>query len=162
VPVPDDSRRKVHKSERLEMPVRQLLPLLAILTLALAGCSEAPVDIVGAVKAGTLPSNTATTIGKAFGAAFPNGIWTSWETGMGEMFAEFNAITTAENLEAGGVPDIGHGKCIDGVQRPCRLPVKFQFTLSSNNKTVGLVYVEAPERVVSDAKLKALLAFVCR
>jgi len=144
------------------MPIRRLLPVVAILTLALAGCSEAPVDIVGVVKNGTLPANTTATIGKAFGAAFPSGLWTSWETGMGEMFAEFNAITTAETLESGGVPGISHEKCIDGVQRPCRLPVKFQFTLSSDNRTVGLVYVEAPERVVSDAKLKELLAFVYR
>ena len=144
------------------MPLRRLPPVVAILTLALAGCSEAPVDIVGIVKNGTLPSNPATSIGKAFGNAFPNGLWTSWETGMGEMFAEFKATTTAENLEAGGVPGISHDKCIDGVQRPCRVAVKFQFTLSSDNRTVGLVFVEEPERVVSDAKLKALLAFVSR
>jgi hypothetical protein len=81
---------------------------------------------------------------------------------MGEKFAEFNATTTAENLEGGRIPNISHEKCIDGVQRPCRLPVKFQFTLSSANKTVDIVYVEAPERVVSDGKSKALLAFVYR
>ena len=81
---------------------------------------------------------------------------------MGEKFAEFNATTTAENLEGGGIPNISHEKCIDGVQRPCHLPVKFQFTLSSDNTTVGIVYVEAPERVVSDGQFRALLAFVYR
>jgi hypothetical protein len=152
----------VYESEASQVPARQVLPLLAILTLALAGCDEVPVDIVGIVKGATLPSNPAKTVGQAFGAALPNGIWTSWETGMGEKFAEFNATTTAENLEGGGIPNISHEKCIDGVQRPCRLPVKFQFTLSSDNKTVGIVYVQAPERVVSDGKVRALLAFVYR
>jgi hypothetical protein len=65
---------QVYVSEASKMPTRQLLPLLAILTLALAGCDEAPVDIVGIVKGATLPSNATKTVGQAFGSAFPNGI----------------------------------------------------------------------------------------
>ena len=96
----------MYESEASQVPARQVLPLLAILTLALARCDEVPVDIVGTVKGATLPSNPTKTVGQAFEAAFPNGIGTSWETGMGEKFAEFNATTTAENLGGGGIPNI--------------------------------------------------------
>ena len=133
----------------------------AVFSLALAGCADVP-DIVGIVKAGRLPAHTTKTVGKAFDDAFPSGLWTSDMSGMGEMFAHFRATTTAEALEAGGVSGIGRAKCIDGVRSPCRIPVWFQFALSSDNRSVELVYVEAPDTIGPGARRDALLAFVYR
>lgn len=82
-----------------------------ILTLTLAACAEFT-DILGDVKTGTLPS-TSRPIGQAFDAAFPGGTWTASTTGMGEMYAFFRSTTTAEALEAAGVPEVDHN-CLAG------------------------------------------------
>ena len=142
--------------------MRPLHFLMAIFTLVLGGCVGGPPDIVGIVKAGTLPSHPTKTIGKAFDEAFPGGTWDAEMTGMGEMYAHFRSTATAEDLKPGGVPGIDHEICIDGVRRPCRVQVHFQFFLKSDNRTIELMFVEAPYRVVSEARLKALLAFVYR
>ena len=95
--------------------MRPLHFLMAIFTLVLGGCVGGPPDIVGIVKAGTLPSHPTKTIGKAFDEAFPGGTWDAEMTGMGEMYAHFRSTATAEDLEVGGVPGIDHEMCIDGV-----------------------------------------------
>jgi isoaspartyl peptidase/L-asparaginase-like protein (Ntn-hydrolase superfamily) len=119
-------------------------------------------DIIAVVKAGTLPGYTNKPIGRAFDAAFPGGTWTAEETGMGEMFAHFKSTTTAETLEAADIPAIGREQCLDGAQHPCRVTVHFQFTLSSDNRTVGLIWAGAPDRVTGDARFRALIDFVYR
>ena len=142
--------------------VRLAPALAAILTLLLAGCAENE-NILGVVKAGTLPSTTR-KIGKAFDDAFPGGTWSASVTGMGmgEMVAEFHSIATAEALEASGVPPIDRKDCIDGVKSPCRIRVSFQFTLAPDFRTITLARVEAPEPMKSEEQLTALLAFVYR
>ena len=81
--------------------IRLAPPLVVILTFLLfAGCAR-NTDILGIVKAGTLPSTTK-KIGKAFDDAFPGGTWDAATTGMGEgeMLAEFHSTTTAEALRS--------------------------------------------------------------
>jgi hypothetical protein len=143
--------------------MRTLPFLVAILALVLAGCGETT-DIVGTVKAGTLPPYTTKPIGKAFDAAFPGGTWTGSTSGMGEgeMVAQFRSTGTAEALEASGVPAIDRKDCIDNTQRPCRIPVSFQFTLSPDTRSITLALVEAPKPMRSGEQLNALLAFVYR
>jgi hypothetical protein len=146
-----------------EKTLMRLAPVLvAILTLVLAGCAESA-NILGMVKAGTLPSTTK-NIGKAFDDAFPGGTWGASMTGMGmgEMVAEFHSTTTAEALEASGVPPIDRKDCIDAVRSPCRIRVSFQFTLAPDFRSVSLARVEAPEAMKSGEQLEALLHFVYR
>jgi hypothetical protein len=143
-------------------PTRLAPPLVVIFTLLLAGCAE-NADILGIVKAGTLPSTTK-KIGKVFEDAFPGGAWAASTSGMGmgEMLAEFHSTTTAEALEASGVPRIDRKDCIAGVKNPCRIRVSFQFTLAPDFRTVTLARVEAPEPMKSAEQLTALLGFVYR
>ena len=138
---------------------RWLLPI-SILTLLLAGCGDTP-DILATVKAGKLPSTTR-TIGEAFDAAFPGGTWSADMTGMGEgeMYAHFRSSSTAEALQASGVPLIDRKNCMDGVKSPCRIPVSFDFTLAPDFRTISLAEVKAPEPMKSGEQLAALLAFV--
>ena len=82
--------------------------------------------------------------------------------GMGEMLAEFHSTTTAEALEASGVPSIDRKDCIGGVKSPCRIRVSFQFTLAPDFRTITLARVEAPEPMKSGEQLTALLGFVYR
>ena len=137
-------------------------PLVVILSLLFAGCAENK-NILGIVKAGTLPSTTK-NIGKAFDDAFPGGTWSASTTGMGEgeMLAEFHSSTTAEALESSGVPPIDRKDCIGGVKSPCRIRVSFQFTLAPDFRTITLARVEAPEPMKSGEQLTALLGFVYR
>jgi hypothetical protein len=79
---------------------------------------------------------------------------------MGMTIVQLDATTTAETLEAGGVPGIDRAQCIDGVERPRRFLVSFQLLLSADTKNIGFTYVEGQDRVTSDAKLNALPAFV--
>jgi hypothetical protein len=138
----------------------RLLLLISILTLLLAGCGETP-DILAIVKAGKLPSTTK-AIGEAFDAAFPGGTWSADMTGMGEMYAHFRSSSTAEALEASGVPPIDRKNCMDGVKSPCRIPVSFDFTLAPDFRTINLAEVKAPEPMKSGEQLDAVLAFVYR
>jgi hypothetical protein len=135
--------------------------LVATLTLVLAGCGETT-GILAVVKAGRLP-NTTKSIGKAFDDAFPGGTWDASTSGMGmgEMVAQFRSTTTAEALEASGVPPIDRKHCMNGVQSPCRIRVSFQFTLSPGGG-ISLALVEAPEPMKSGEQLTALLGFVYR
>ena len=145
--------------------MRLALPLLAIFTVLLAGCRENTdnKDILAIVKAGSLPSTTK-KIGKTFDDAFPGGTWDAATTGMGEgeMLTEFHSTTTAEALEASGVPPIDRKDCIDGVKSPCRIRVSFQFTLAPDFHTITLALVKAPEPMKSGEQLTALLHFVYR
>jgi hypothetical protein len=137
------------------------MPLGAMAMLVLAGC-DGPINIVGMARDARLPSHPEITVGKAFESAFPDGTWTSWGSGMGENFAEFHATATAEVLAADGVPDMQGKECIDGVQSPCRIPVKFQFWLSGDGSKIELQFIDAPERVTSGAKAAALVGLVYR
>lgn len=149
----------------LEDLMRLAHVLVVILTLVLAGCGETETpDILGIVKAGTLRSYTNKNIGQAFDHAFPGGTWETFTSGMGlgEMYAVFRSATTVEALEAAGVPDLDRKKCIDGVQRPCRIPVSFEFTLARDLRSISLAQVIAGEPMKSGEELDALLAFVYR
>ena len=140
-------------------------PLIVIFTLLLASCAKntESKDILAIVKAGSLPSTTK-KIGETFDAAFPGGTWDAATTGMGEgeMLTEFHSTTTAEALEASGVPPIDRKDCMDGVKSPCRIRVSFQFTLAPDFRTITLARVEAPEPMKSGEQLAALLRFVYR
>ena len=138
--------------------------LVTIVTLMLAGCGGTEnANILEIVKAGKLES-TNKPIGKAFDDAFPGGTWNAATTGMGigEMVAEFDSTATAEALEARGFPPIDRKHCRDGVKKPCRVPVSFQFTLAPNFHTITLAEVKAPEPMKSGEELDVLLAIVYR
>jgi len=82
--------------------------------------------------------------------------------GEGEMYAHFRSSSTAEALEASGVPPIDRKNCMDGVKSPCRIPVSFDFTLAPDFRTISLAEVKAPEPMKSGEQLDAVLAFVYR
>jgi hypothetical protein len=135
--------------------------VLFAFALTVAGCSLGPPDIVGFVKDATLPSRPSRPIGDAFEAAFPGGEWSPTMTGMGEMFADYKVMAPAEKLKPlTGAVDLK--SCADGVQSPCRVPVMFQFFLSSDNKTAELSYIQVGDRVISGSSVKAMLDFVYR
>jgi hypothetical protein len=129
------------------------------LALLLAGCDEGPIDLVGITKQGTLQSHPETTIGKAFETRFPGGTWDGWGTGMGENYAQFTVPTTAEELTAAHIPGVNSDKCLDGVQHPCRMQLKFRFFIRRDLKTIELLFVEAPDKL-SSSTVQALVAYV--
>jgi hypothetical protein len=151
--------------------------VVALLLTALVGCGIHESDDLNTVRDGVLNGFNTTTVGKAFDATFPDGKWTSLVSPKGVSVVEFSGTVTADALDAGGF--LGYlnrdtrqlwahirEKCLEGIQTPCRLPVKFQFLIAADKKSFEVGYIDTRSFLGRDVAIPAdphrVLAFVYR
>jgi hypothetical protein len=95
---------------------------------------------IEAVRNGTIEGHQGATVGMAFEGAFQNIKWSSHQTAAGQTVVQFEGTANPEALAASGFLPAA----VDGLDNSNTqgIPVRFQFTLSTDKRTVYLEHAD--------------------